>query len=493
MNTAKRLISSATFSTGAKVIQRSIGLISTLILARLLTPEDFAYVAIIAITLHFFDILSQVGSEQYIIRKETVNEDALQSAWTLDLIIKTAMFTVLVLFATPIMSLFNKAEIAFALQVASSVLIFNALRSPGIILLKRNLDYQKIFYLELTERLVSFTVIILIAYIWRNYWAFIAADIAAAVTFLIGSYHLCPYKPKLQLKNFFEQWFFSKWMLGKSILGYIRSQIDTLLVARYFGATQLGQYYMARDIAMLPAHNLLSPAIEPLLAALRDDKPSDTSKTKQRFIYALSATTFITAPIVIYTAFYGDLIVFTLLGSQWHMAADLLSIMSMLLAYLAVLLVVESCFLARGQVKTLFVSDLLSLILICSSLLALLLNEATLEQVVWLRALTGSLCTLTLLGWLMHQLKIKLMGILIAITPPYFIAFISIHLTVLLVDQAAGPVWLLFIISGSFFVFLFTMISLTLLFLGKNITPFNYLFSLLLEYRQQATNRPISK
>jgi lipopolysaccharide exporter len=60
--------------------------------------------------------------------------------------------------------------------------------------------------------------------------------------------------------------------MGKSIVGYLRSQIDTVFVAKFFNAGQLGNYHMARDVAMLPGHYLLGPAIESLLADFKDYK-----------------------------------------------------------------------------------------------------------------------------------------------------------------------------------------------------------------------------
>ena len=63
MIAAKGLLGSAAFSSGAKLISRIIGLFSTLILARILTPSDFAMIAIIAIVLHLFDVLSYTGSK----------------------------------------------------------------------------------------------------------------------------------------------------------------------------------------------------------------------------------------------------------------------------------------------------------------------------------------------------------------------------------------------------------------------------------------------
>ena len=107
MIAAKGLLGSAAFSSGAKFISRIIGLFSTLILARILTPSDFAMIAIIAIVLHLFDVLSHTGSEQYIVQKSVVIDADLNTAWTLDILLKTSMFFVLLLMAPFVANFFN--------------------------------------------------------------------------------------------------------------------------------------------------------------------------------------------------------------------------------------------------------------------------------------------------------------------------------------------------------------------------------------------------
>ena len=63
-------------------VQRSIGLISMLVLARLLTPEDFGVVAIASVVVFFFDVLTESGSRQYLIQKDEICEDDIHTAWT---------------------------------------------------------------------------------------------------------------------------------------------------------------------------------------------------------------------------------------------------------------------------------------------------------------------------------------------------------------------------------------------------------------------------
>lgn len=87
MSTTKKLLQSSGLLVGIRLFQRSLGLISTLILARLLTPEDFGVVAVAALIIHFSEVLSNTGIQQYIVQVEEANVETVNTAWTLDLMV----------------------------------------------------------------------------------------------------------------------------------------------------------------------------------------------------------------------------------------------------------------------------------------------------------------------------------------------------------------------------------------------------------------------
>jgi lipopolysaccharide exporter len=124
----------------------------------------------------------------------------------------------------------------------------------------------------------------------------VIADIVGALVFTLGAYKIQPFRPAFSLLKVSEQWLFPKWLLGKSILGDLQSQIDTVLVAKFFTSTQLGNYHMARDVALLPIYNILGSAIERLLADLKDYK-NNLTKLGHRVSKVLCMVSFIVVPL----------------------------------------------------------------------------------------------------------------------------------------------------------------------------------------------------
>lgn len=407
MNVTNRVLTSAAFSASAKLLGKVVGLVSTLILARLLTPEDFGFIALVSIALYFFDILSHAAGEQYIIQKRTVSHFELHTAWSLNLILKTGIAILIVLGAGYIEFFFEKLGLKEAIQVSALILPLQALKSPVYILLKRQLKFSIIFWTSLTERIIGFPCVIVLALWLESYWAFVITDILVAVSAIIISYVVAKKVPVFSLKHVHKQWHFSKWMLAKSTVGYLRAQIDTLFVSKLFGASQLGNYHVSRDIAMMPAHYALSPAIEPVLAAFKDYKESLDELLKQ-VSFCLSIVILIAMPICWFVFVTSPAIIRVILGENWELAASLLPILIWLFFYWSLVQVAEMALLAIEKVKVLFIFDVLSLLAIFAVLSLASLENPTILLLAWIRVAIGFLSTLLLLLW-MYRGRLKLL------------------------------------------------------------------------------------
>ncbi|WP_334064114.1 oligosaccharide flippase family protein [Alteromonas genovensis] len=399
MSNASRVVISAFFSVAAKFLGKTLGLISTFIVARLLAPVDFGFIAIVSMTLYFFDILSHAAGEQYVIQKKVVTFLDLHTAWTLNLLLKVAIALGVFACAGLLAGLFDAAHLSDAIKVSAVILPLQALKNHKLMLLKRQLRFQPLFWLSLLERLFALPILITLAVILGNFWAFLITDISVAVFALVLSFVVIKGKPFFTLKKLKQQWSFSQWMLGKHLLGYLRSQIDTFVVAKWFPASLLGNYHMARDLAMMPAHYLLSPAIEPLLAIFKNDKNNE-HQLLNNVAFSLLVVFIISIPILAALAFYAKPIVYMLLGEKWTVAAELLPILSILFFYWCVIQVLDAALIAMGKVQFLFVFDFVSLTSVLIALVTAIWLELDLLHLAWVRSISGLLLAILLLVWM---------------------------------------------------------------------------------------------
>ncbi len=395
MTISNRVLNSAIFSSSAKVIGKIIGLVSTMILARLLVPDDFGNIAIISIALYFFDVLSNVASEQYIVQKKTVTRQQLHTAWTLNLIFKTLIAVIIWSCASFIANFFERQFLKDAIVLSALVLPLEALRSPVYTLLKRQLRFKPLFWTSLLEKLFGFPVLIALAIFVKSYWAFVVTDIIVGVFGVLLSFYVAKKTPRFSLYGWQSQWHFSKWMVSKSIIGYIRSQIDTVFVSKAVSDNLVGNYHMARELVMMPAHYILAPAIEPLLSAFKYDK-ANLPELLNNVAFCLIVTALVVTPISLVLSVFSHQIVFLMLGPGWKVAGDLFPVLSILFVYWSILQVVETSLIAQGRLRLLFWADVVSLLIIALALFSVLGNSTELTSIALVRAISGTIATLVL-------------------------------------------------------------------------------------------------
>jgi lipopolysaccharide exporter len=400
MTTSLRVLKSAGLLLCMQLVQRSLGIISTLILARLLTPEHFGIVALVTIALNFFEVLVQTGNHQYIIQKEQVDDQDLNTAWSMDVAIKSAMALLIIATAPTIATYFETPELALALSVGALALPLRALKTPGMMLLARNISYRPLFRLTLWQKGLSFVTVITVAFIQPSHWAIITGNLVSALILAVGSYRVHSYRPSWTLVHARRQWQFSQWLLMRGVVGFTRSQIDNLLVSKLFGTTQLGGYNLVREVALLPALSAILPMSEPLLAAIAQGK-HDKTILAYRIRLSLALMTTALIPLTTFIMLYPELIINVLLGERWDIYAPLLQPFGLFFFTFCLFELISDAVIAQGRVKMLFWFDVASTIVIVIILYRW--GTANLETMAWLRGWLAVATTVILIMFLNCQ------------------------------------------------------------------------------------------
>lgn len=425
---ARRVLSSSGAMLIIRFTQRGLGLISTLILARLLTPEDFGLVAIVSIVIQLFDVVATTGSAQYIIQKAELDPKDLNTAWTIDILMKGGLQVLLIVSAPFVATYYQEPALREALWLASFSLPITALLNPGLILLKKELNYRLILRLSIVQKFLSFAVVMMIVFfIHPSYWALIIGNLVSALVFTLGSYVIHSYRPALSLARIKTQWSFSQWILLKSLFGYTRSQIDTILVSRLFSVGEVGKFHMIKHLTSIPATDIVSPALEPLLSAFSISKNSDPDMLPQRFRIALLVVFSIILPLCIFMWFYPGPIVDVLLGQQWSDTHNLLSALSLLLFAMALNQFLEFYCISQAMVKQVFAYDVVSTITIVVVLWSFPGND--LDTFAMHRGLLGLGVSLGYLVYVSRTLNVSMSQIVYLVAPIFAAGLAAVQVT----------------------------------------------------------------
>ena len=208
----EQVVSSSLWMGGWRWSARLIGLATTVVLARLLLPEDFGILATSVIVITFFTMMIDLGTDNYLVRHQAPDREDYDTGWTLRLIVISIASASVFLAAQPGADFFDDQRLVDILRLLAVAGLLGGFTNIGLTMYRRDLQF-----IGITQRLTSSAVTIVLAYWLRNYWALVIGEIVFMLVGLVLSYALHPYRPRFTLSRFHLQWDFSKWIVVRNL------------------------------------------------------------------------------------------------------------------------------------------------------------------------------------------------------------------------------------------------------------------------------------
>ena len=297
-NLKSRVVRSGAWVFGMRFVHQAFYLGRLIILARLLAPKDFGLMGIALLTMMTLETFSQTGFQEALIQKKKNTEEYLDSAWTVLVIRGIILFSIIVLIAPLVARFFETPQAKGVVQAIGLAILIQAFTNVGVVYFQKELEFNKQFIYITAGTVTDFAVAVTAAILMRSVWALLFGLVAGKLAQLIVSYIIHPYKPKISMDfhKSGELFGFGKWILGSTILVFLITQGDDLLVGKILGVTMLGFYQMAYKISNTPATEitkLLSQVTLPAFSKLQDD----FIKLKDAYLRVLKFTSFLTFPL----------------------------------------------------------------------------------------------------------------------------------------------------------------------------------------------------
>ncbi|MCK9992865.1 MAG: lipopolysaccharide exporter [Alphaproteobacteria bacterium] len=369
---------------------RGIGILSTVILARLLVPEDFGLVAICLLVVGLAQTIGDEGQELTVIRRQNLDRAYMDSAWTAS-IITGIVLGAGVLAAAPIAAAyFEEPRAEFLIQILSIRVFMMGFYNIGLALNRRDFNFGKDFTYIVLQKIFPAIITVLLAWYLRNYWALVIGAVAGYAVTICASYMLSAYRPRLGIIHIREVWRFSGWLMLQRLAHFFSSRIDQFFVPLAGNTVPLGYYHVGSELARMPVGELFMP-IDRVLApayARQVDQPVDLART---FIYTLSVAAIVCLPAGIGFALVAGDFVHAIYGEKWIPMAPVVQILAVSSISVALISTVTTLLNILGRSR-------LSAGLICLQALLLLgglfLSQNhldTISEVAWVRLITVSL------------------------------------------------------------------------------------------------------
>ena len=463
MSFANKLIKSSFFIIAIRLVQRGIGIFSFLILARILTPEDFGIVSIATLLVFLCDILSETGAQQYIVHKEVVDDNDLNTSWTLGIILKSLLAIVLILASPFVASFYELPQLTVVLQIIALVLPLSALNNPKMLILKRNLDYKPFLTLAIYDKVLSFIFTMTLAFVLKSYWAMIFGVVFSYLVKLVMSYLIVSYQPKLTLKKFTEQWAFSKWVLLRALVGYGRSEFDTAFISKLYGVEVLGGFTMMKNLSTTPSREIIRPLVEPLLASFSKVR-NNSQHLNEQIIKCITTLLLVIGPICVAMTLFDRELVQVLFNEKWYKFADIVGMLSILILNMALASILREALVSLGKVRFLFYFDTISFIFTIG-FIYVLVGDGNIEKFIILNIISNILSTLFLLFYITRYFEFDFWSLFITNFPLLLVSTFFLTVDIKIVFENA---YLNLILNGFLYIifFIFLLVITMLLFLS---------------------------
>lgn len=336
----KNLVRGSIWMIGSRWAMRLIGLVSTMVLARLLAPEDFGLIAMVMLTYGLLETLSYAGVDLALMRRGADSRAYYDTAWTVQ-ILQGAFIMVCLLLSAPLVASYFAEPRALELifWVAPRALI-DAMQNIGIVAFRKELDFAKEFRYTLYNKLLNFAVVVAAALWFRNYWALVFGSLVASLIGVAMSYVMHPYRPRLSLAKTAEIWSFSQWLMISRLGSYLNRKCDEFVVGGFAGSAAMGNYHVANELATMPSSELVMPirrAMFPVLTKISHQKDEFIAAVMSSFSAVAAMCLFVSVCLML----VAPELVAVVLGPKWRDAVPLMRWLALFGGFSALVLVLE--------------------------------------------------------------------------------------------------------------------------------------------------------
>lgn len=310
---------------GGQWLIRLMGVLNVAVLARLLSPTDFGFIAVAMSIVAILELASDYGNESFLIRTREKNDDDYATVWTLNILRNLLIGGLIIIFAKPLATAFEDPRYFQVFIWLGAIVSFSGIKSIYVVDFQKDLQFDKDVLLAASAQFVAITCSIAAAYLLRSYWALIIGYGGRQCATVVFSYLMIRRRSKLSLKSFSRVFSFSIWLMIANAIAAIASRMDAILLQRFMPMAAIGVYTVGRQLARMAVVDLIGPLGKVLFPAISQ---GGHNKDVQRhyFYRSISVLLLIALPASIGLAITAPELTRVFLGDQWAEAATVMAI-----------------------------------------------------------------------------------------------------------------------------------------------------------------------
>lgn len=313
------------WSAADAFLGQGVTFIVGIILARLLTPDEYGLIGICIIFNTVLNGIVDSGFSNALIRKNKCTDEDYNTMFFTNLVFSVVLYVILFFCAPAISLFFERDELTPLIQVSGSVLIFNALSLTHTTILTKKIDFKTKTKGSVVSALISGGIGVSMAFMGAGAWSLVGQMVSRQLLYTICLWFFIRWWPQLRVsvESFRYMWGFGWKLLLSGLLNNIWNQLYQVVVGKFYSPATLGQYTRSRDFARIFSENfttIVQRVSYPVLANIQDEK----ERMIEAYRRIIKVTMFATCVCLTMLAAVAEPLIVTIIGPQWMEAATYL-------------------------------------------------------------------------------------------------------------------------------------------------------------------------
>lgn len=313
-----QVLSGVLWNSLARLGQQALQFGFSVLLARLLLPEDFGTVGMILVFTGFVGMFADVGFSSALVQKRDLDQQQVQSVFWFNVAIGVVLSLLTVLMAPWLARFYRTPSLESVTRVWSVTFVLVALGLVPAALMQRRMEFRRLARISLVATLLSGAVGVLLAFLGWGVWSLVAQNLLSSLTVTALNWSMAGLRPQVvfRLEALREMWGYTVNLFGFTFVNYWARNADSLLIGRIFGAVTLGIYSRAYALMLLPITQIISVIASVMFPALSSIQ-HDTERVKRVYLKAVALMAFASFPIMIGLLVTAEPFILSLYGEKW--------------------------------------------------------------------------------------------------------------------------------------------------------------------------------
>jgi len=334
------------------VAVRALGVVFTIILARLLTPEDYGLIGMLSIFIAISDVFIQSGFGQALVQKKDCSDDDFSTAFYFNVTVSICIYVILFFCAPAIASFYHEPQLVALTRVLSLNFILGSFNIVQQSKLTKAMNFKPLAVLSLIATSISGVIGVSMAYAGFGVWSLVAQTLTATLLRVIIFPFFTKWHPNRPFNktSFKHLWDYGSKILVTGVLEVVIRNLSNIVIGRYYDKGQVGYFSKARNFADVPAmmmSSVLGTVTFPLLSEIQEDKSRHTAVYNKVTIN----TIVLTFPIMILMSLLAEPIVIILFTEKWAPCIPMLQAFLLARMFLPLNMINASVLQSTGATK----------------------------------------------------------------------------------------------------------------------------------------------